>query len=126
MSVQEPLRLAEGEYRFACLVWDHEPLPSGELVKLARSGGRTLSVLVDLRLLTESEQVDVLTVLRRCGADLVTLRKCADPADVRLAQELLGSQAAVKVATHQPEDYHLARSLLDAGALRVGVSQLAE
>ena len=33
MSVQEPLRLAEGEYRFACLVWDHEPLPSGELVK---------------------------------------------------------------------------------------------
>ena len=35
MSVQEPLRLAEGEYRFACLVWDHEPLPSGELVKLA-------------------------------------------------------------------------------------------
>ncbi|MBM6901454.1 hypothetical protein H6B10_17725, partial [Gemmiger formicilis] len=29
------LRLAEGEYRFACLVWDHEPLPSGELVKLA-------------------------------------------------------------------------------------------
>ena len=35
MSVQEPLRLAEGKYRFACLVWDHEPLPSGELVKLA-------------------------------------------------------------------------------------------
>lgn len=35
MSVQEPLRLAEGEYRFACLVWDHEPLPSGRLVTLA-------------------------------------------------------------------------------------------
>ena len=35
MSVQEPLRLAEGEYRFACLVWDHEPLPSGDLVQLA-------------------------------------------------------------------------------------------
>ena len=35
MSVQEPLRLAEGEYRFACLVWDHEPLSSGELVKLS-------------------------------------------------------------------------------------------
>lgn len=35
MSAQQPLRLAEGEYRFACLVWDHEPLPSGELVKRA-------------------------------------------------------------------------------------------
>ena len=28
-------RLAEGEYRFAELVWQHEPLPSGELVTLA-------------------------------------------------------------------------------------------
>ncbi len=28
------LRLAEGEYRFACIVWDHEPLPSGKLVEL--------------------------------------------------------------------------------------------
>ena len=30
------LRLAEGEYRFACIVWDHEPLPSGKLVELSR------------------------------------------------------------------------------------------
>ena len=28
-------RLGESEYRFACLVWQNEPLPSGELVKLA-------------------------------------------------------------------------------------------
>lgn len=28
-------RLAEGEARFAALVWDHEPLPSGQLVALA-------------------------------------------------------------------------------------------
>ena len=28
-------RLAEGEYRFACIVWEHEPLPSGKLVKLS-------------------------------------------------------------------------------------------
>ena len=32
----ESLRLAEGEYRFACIVWDHEPLPSGKLVELSR------------------------------------------------------------------------------------------
>ena len=28
------LKLAEGEYRFACIVWDNEPLPSGRLVDL--------------------------------------------------------------------------------------------
>lgn len=31
----ETLRLAEGEYRFACLVWSNEPLPSGQLAVLA-------------------------------------------------------------------------------------------
>lgn len=30
------LRLAEGEYRFACIVWDNEPLPSGRLVELSQ------------------------------------------------------------------------------------------
>lgn len=29
-------KLAEGEYRFACIVWDNEPLPSGKLVELCR------------------------------------------------------------------------------------------
>ena len=28
-------RLAEGEYRFACIVWENEPLPSGRLVELS-------------------------------------------------------------------------------------------
>ena len=31
----ENLRLAEGEYRFACIVWEHEPLLSGKLVELS-------------------------------------------------------------------------------------------
>ncbi len=35
MLNHEPLRLADGEYRFACLVWDNEPLPSGQFVTLA-------------------------------------------------------------------------------------------
>ena len=30
------LRLAEGEYRFACIVWEHEPLSSGKLVELSQ------------------------------------------------------------------------------------------
>lgn len=32
----EHLRLADGEYRFACIVWEHEPLPSGRLVELSQ------------------------------------------------------------------------------------------
>ena len=32
--MEQDYRLAEGEYRFACLVWDNEPLPSGQLVAL--------------------------------------------------------------------------------------------
>lgn len=33
--MEKILRLAEGEYRFATLVWENEPLPSGQLVRLA-------------------------------------------------------------------------------------------
>ena len=29
------LRLADGEYRFACIVWENEPLSSGRLVELS-------------------------------------------------------------------------------------------
>ena len=33
--MEQPRRLAEGEYRFAALVWANEPLSSGQLVRLA-------------------------------------------------------------------------------------------
>lgn len=33
--MEKMLRLAEGEYRFASLVWENEPLSSGQLVRLA-------------------------------------------------------------------------------------------
>lgn len=33
--MEQPRRLAEGEYRFAALVWANEPLSSGQLVLLA-------------------------------------------------------------------------------------------
>lgn len=28
------LKLCESDYRFMCVIWDNEPLPSGQLVKL--------------------------------------------------------------------------------------------
>lgn len=33
--MEKDYRLAEGEYRFACLVWANEPLPGSKLVTLA-------------------------------------------------------------------------------------------
>lgn len=30
----DDLRLCESDYRFLCVVWDHAPVASGELVKL--------------------------------------------------------------------------------------------
>ena len=33
--MEQDYRLAEGDYRFACLVWANEPLGSGQLVALA-------------------------------------------------------------------------------------------
>lgn len=33
--MEKDYRLAEGEYRFACLVWANEPLPGSKLVMLA-------------------------------------------------------------------------------------------
>ena len=33
--MEQDYRLAEGEYRFACMVWANEPLGSGQLVALA-------------------------------------------------------------------------------------------
>ena len=33
--MEQDYRLAEGEYRFACLVWANEPVGSGQLVARA-------------------------------------------------------------------------------------------
>lgn len=32
----EELRLGESDYRFACIIWEHEPLGSGDLVRLCQ------------------------------------------------------------------------------------------
>lgn len=32
--MEKDLKLYDAEYRFACIVWDHEPIQSGELAKL--------------------------------------------------------------------------------------------
>lgn len=48
-------KLAEGEYRFACIVWEHEPLPSGKLVELSleRLGWKKSTTYTVLKKLVE-------------------------------------------------------------------------
>ena len=51
----EQAKLAEGEYRFACIVWDHEPVSSGTLVELCREelGWKKSTVYTVLKKLTD-------------------------------------------------------------------------
>ena len=100
-----------------------EQLALEELGRLAASYGAALAVGVDLRLLERMEQVEVLTALRRTGAAMVSLRRCRDAGDVRLARELMGGQMAVKAAG-PAEGLEEIRTLLRAGAAQVGVSDL--
>ena len=65
----EQYRLAEGEYRFACVVWDHEPVHSGTLVELCREelGWKKSTVYTVLKKLTDRG------VLRNEGAVVTSL-----------------------------------------------------
>ena len=71
MLNHEPLRLADGEYRFACLVWDNEPLPSGQLVALAAEGlgWKKSTVYTVLKNLCNKG------VLQNCGSTVTSLVK---------------------------------------------------
>ena len=94
-----------------------------ELARLAQSGGRILSILIDFKTLSAAELEQVMTAVRRCGAAGIALRRCTDPGDVRVAMELIGEQAAVK-ASGPVKSFDEISSLLCAGAARVGVARL--
>lgn len=51
----EHYRLAEGEYRFASIVWENEPVPSGRLAELclSRLGWKKSTTYTVLKKLTE-------------------------------------------------------------------------
>lgn len=55
MKEQEKWILAPGEYSFASLIWEREPLPSGELIELAREklGWKKSTSYTVLKRLTE-------------------------------------------------------------------------
>ena len=66
MLNHEPLRLADGEYRFACLVWDNEPLPSGQLVALAAEDGslpRFVAAFLNSKPISDAEAAEIRALL---------------------------------------------------------------
>ena len=99
--------LAEAEYRFACLVWDNEPLPSGQLVKLsaAELGWKKSTTYTVLKKLCERG------ILQNEGGTVTSLVKkeevqCAESAAV------VGWRGLLKFADahRQREDFHSRQS----------------
>jgi len=70
----EPYKLFDAEYKFACLVWEHEPINSTELVKLSRTelGWKKSTTYTVLRKLCERE------ILRNENATVTSIVKKAD------------------------------------------------
>lgn len=67
----ERYRLGESEYRFACIVWDNEPLPSGRLAALCAEqlGWKKSTVYTVLKNLCNKG------VLQNCGSTVTSLVK---------------------------------------------------
>jgi BlaI family transcriptional regulator, penicillinase repressor len=70
-----PYRLFDAEYKFACLVWEHEPINSTELVKLSQSmlGWKKSTTYTVLRKLCErgilrNEEAMVTAIVKKADA----------------------------------------------------------
>lgn len=68
----EPYKLFDAEYKFACLVWDNEPINSTELVKLSQSvlgwkKSTTYTVLRKLcqRGILKNEEATVTSIIKK-------------------------------------------------------------
>lgn len=71
----EPYKLFDAEYKFACLVWDHEPINSTELVKLSQTklGWKKSTTYTVLRKLCErgilkNEDATVTSIVKKADA----------------------------------------------------------
>lgn len=89
-------------------------------------GDKTLKVIIETCLLTDSEKVDVCRAALRAGADFVKTSTGfstggARTEDVRLMKETVGDRAKVKASggIHSREE---ALAMIEAGADRIGAS----
>lgn len=83
----EPYKLFDAEYKFACLVWDHEPVNSTDLVKLSQTklGWKKSTTYTVLRKLCErgilkNEGATVTAIIKKTDAQKYESRTVVDKA----------------------------------------------
>ena len=117
--------LAEAEYRFACLVWDTEPLPSGQLVKLSAAElgwkkSTTYTVLKKLceRGILQNEGGTVTSLVKKeevqCAESAAVVDKTFDGSLPRFVAAFLNSKSISAAEAAE------IRALLDAAQSKEG------
>lgn len=110
--VMEPLKLYDGEYKFACLVWDHEPINSTDLVKLSRErlGWKKSTTYTVLRKLCDkgilkNENATVTAVVKKADVQRYESRMIVDKAfDGSLPQFLAAFLGGRKLSQREAEE----------------------
>ena len=96
------------------------------VVKLAHAAGALVKVIIETALLTDEEKVTACLLAKEAGADYVKTSTGfsgggATVADVALMRRVVGPEMGVK-ASGGVKDYADARSMVEAGATRIGAS----
>lgn len=89
-------------------------------------GVKTLKVIIETCLLTDEEKITACEISLKAGADYVKtstgfMEGGATVHDVRLMKSIVGDEACVK-ASGGIRDYETAKSMIEAGANRLGTS----
>ena len=96
------------------------------VVRLAHAAGALVKVIIETSLLTEEEKITACLLAKEAGANYVKTSTGfsgggATVADVALMRRVVGPEMGVK-ASGGVRDYADAKSLVDAGATRIGAS----
>jgi deoxyribose-phosphate aldolase len=96
------------------------------VVKLAHADGALVKVIIETALLSEEEKVTACLLAKEAGADYVKTSTGfsgggATVADIALMRRVVGPEMGVK-ASGGVKDYADARSMVEAGATRIGAS----
>ncbi|SEG57742.1 BlaI/MecI/CopY family transcriptional regulator [Paenibacillus sp. UNC499MF] len=108
----EPYKLFDAEYKFACLVWDHEPINSTDLVKLSQTklGWKKSTTYTVLRKLCErgilkNEEATVTAIVKKTDAQKYESRTVVDKAfDGSLPQFLTAFLGEKKLSEKEAEE----------------------
>src|SRR3990172_1020126 len=96
------------------------------VVRLAHAAGALVKVIIETALLTEEEKVTAYLLAKEAGADYVKTSTGfsgggATVADIALMRRVVGPEMGIK-ASGGVKDYADAKSLVEAGATRIGAS----